>query len=267
MDDAPPDAPLDSVWRALSDPTRRDLLDGLRDGPRTTGQLAAIVPAITRFAVMKHLGVLEEAGLIIHTREGRKRFNHLNPVPLRRIYERLVSKYQDQWAGSLLSLQRLVEGEHPKEIAMDNPAVQSFVFHVSLEVAAPPQRVYDAWFNRCAEWFYESEEARTRQRAVIERAVGGRFYMENTSGPKAGKVNLLAHVTMLEPGRKLRLRGDFTMPQALLCNCTVTFEPSGTGCRAMVEHRMIGECDRAMADDFREGWLDSLTKLKALLEG
>lgn len=261
------DAPLDAVWRALSDPTRRDLLDGLRDGPRTTGELAARVPGLTRFAVMKHLGVLKDAGLIIPTREGRKRFNHLNAVPLRRIYERWVSKYQDRWAGSLLSLQRLVEREGHKETDMESTTVQSFAFTVAMEIAAEPGAVYAAWFDRCAEWFYESEASRAQQRAVIERAVGGRFYLENTAGPKAGKTNLLAHVTMLEPGRKLRLRGDFTMPQALLCNCTVTFEPAGSGCRVSIEQRMMGECDRAMSADFRDGWLDSLTKLRALLEG
>ena len=63
MDDAHSN-PLDPVWRALADPTRRDLLDLLRTGPKTTGQLVEAVPMLSRFGVMKHLGVLEEAGLL-----------------------------------------------------------------------------------------------------------------------------------------------------------------------------------------------------------
>lgn len=80
---------LDDVWKALADPTRRRLLDLLKDRPQTTGQLCARF-AMSRYGVMKHLGILEEAGLIIVRREGRKRYNYLNAVPIRRIYERWV---------------------------------------------------------------------------------------------------------------------------------------------------------------------------------
>lgn len=97
------------VWKALSDPTRRRILDLLKGGARTTGELAAAFPSLTRFAVMKHLAVLARAGLILVERRGRERWNYLNPVPIRQIYERWISDYEGLWAGSLLKLKRHVE--------------------------------------------------------------------------------------------------------------------------------------------------------------
>ncbi|HEU4898462.1 MAG TPA: metalloregulator ArsR/SmtB family transcription factor, partial [Actinomycetota bacterium] len=75
------------VWRALADPTRRAILDLLADRARTTGELSEAFPEVSRFAVMKHLGVLETAGLVVVRRRGRERWNHLNGVPLREAYE------------------------------------------------------------------------------------------------------------------------------------------------------------------------------------
>lgn len=106
---------LDLVWKALADPTRRAILDHLRNGPRTTGQLVALFPEMTRYGVMKHISVLEQAHLLVHRKQGRQRFNHLNAVPLRRIYERWVSKYEDQWAGALNRLKDIAETDQPKE--------------------------------------------------------------------------------------------------------------------------------------------------------
>ena len=101
---------LDPVWKALSDPTRRAILDALRDGPRTTTDLVELFPELTRFAVMKHMDVLRGAGLMQTRAEGRKRINSLNVVPIRQIYERWVSPYADLWSSKLLRLKRHVEG-------------------------------------------------------------------------------------------------------------------------------------------------------------
>jgi len=101
---------LDPVWKALSDPTRRAILDALRDGPRTTTELVELFPALSRFAVMKHMDVLRDAGLLQTRAEGRKRINSLNVVPIRQIYEHWVSPYADLWASKLLRLKRDVEG-------------------------------------------------------------------------------------------------------------------------------------------------------------
>jgi DNA-binding transcriptional ArsR family regulator len=93
---------LDGVWKALADPTRRAILDLLREGPRTTTGLVAAFPHLTRFGVMKHIDVLREAGLIQTREEGRQRINSLNPVPIRQIYERWVGKFEELWSSYLL---------------------------------------------------------------------------------------------------------------------------------------------------------------------
>ncbi len=80
---------FDPIWKALADPTRRRILDLLKDQPRTTGDLSNAF-SLSRFAVMKHLGILEAAGLVAVRRQGRERWNHLNAIPLRRIYEHYI---------------------------------------------------------------------------------------------------------------------------------------------------------------------------------
>lgn len=99
----------DRLWKALSDPTRRAILDNLSSSARTTGDLVDKFPNLSRFAVMKHLGVLESVGLVSHTRKGRQRFNHLNAVPLRKVYERWVGHLEDGFAASLLRIGDLAE--------------------------------------------------------------------------------------------------------------------------------------------------------------
>jgi len=101
----------DRVWKALSDPTRRGLLDLIKDSPKTTGELCESFGDLTRFAVMKHLAILEEAGLVIVRREGRQRWNYLNAVPIQQIYERWMSRFAAPLAASMLKLKRHAEKE------------------------------------------------------------------------------------------------------------------------------------------------------------
>lgn len=100
---------LDPVWKALSDPTRRAILDLLRDGPRTTTELVDSFPRLSRFGVMKHIDVLRESGLVQTHEVGRQRINSLNAVPIRRIYERWVSRFQELWSSELLRIQEMAE--------------------------------------------------------------------------------------------------------------------------------------------------------------
>jgi DNA-binding transcriptional ArsR family regulator len=102
---------MDEVFKALADPTRRGLLDRLfeRDG-QTLGELEEGM-SMTRFGVMKHLKVLEEAGLLTTQRRGREKLHFLNPVPIRLVYERWVSKYAEPWASALSELKTEIEEE------------------------------------------------------------------------------------------------------------------------------------------------------------
>jgi DNA-binding transcriptional ArsR family regulator len=111
----PPDAPLepdelDPVFRALADPSRRRLLDHLRDRDgQTLNELVGVLPDMTRFGVMKHLRVLEEAHLVVTERHGRAKHHYLNPVPIQRIHERWISRYAAPFAAALHALGELAE--------------------------------------------------------------------------------------------------------------------------------------------------------------
>ena len=99
----------DLVFRALADPTRRHLLDQLyvRDG-RTLTELESEL-AMTRFGVMKHLRVLEEAGLVVTRRQGREKLHYLNPVPIRLVHDRWIDKYTERQVSALADLKRELE--------------------------------------------------------------------------------------------------------------------------------------------------------------
>jgi DNA-binding transcriptional ArsR family regulator len=102
---------VDDVFKALADPTRRSLLDELykQDG-QSLSALEGRLP-MTRFGVMKHLKVLEQAGLVTTKRRGREKLHFLNAVPIRLVHDRWVSKYSEPWAAGLSGLKQQIEEE------------------------------------------------------------------------------------------------------------------------------------------------------------
>jgi uncharacterized protein YndB with AHSA1/START domain/DNA-binding transcriptional ArsR family regulator len=122
------------VFRALSDPSRRLLLDQLfeRDG-QTLGELTGYLPEMTRFGVMRHLDVLEAADLVTTRRDGREKRHYLNPVPIRRLHDRWISKYAEPVVGALSAMK-----EH-----LESP-MDTFDHVYSVYIQAPPERVWRA---------------------------------------------------------------------------------------------------------------------------
>ena len=111
----------DAVFRALADPTRREILDLLfvRDG-RTVGEVCQeLADRMSRFGVMKHLAVLAEAELVVTAKEGRTKRLFLNPVPIEQVADRWISKYAARFTAALVGLQEQVE--NPPETA-EGPA-------------------------------------------------------------------------------------------------------------------------------------------------
>src|SRR5213075_1588257 len=122
---------MDAVFRALADPTRRSLLDELfREDGQTLSALEERLP-MTRFGVMKHLRVLEEAGLVATRRRGREKLHFLNPVPIRLVHERWVSKYAEPWAAMLSGLKTSIE-----------ESVMEKVFEIYIKTT--PERMWQA---------------------------------------------------------------------------------------------------------------------------
>src|SRR5262245_55134104 len=107
---------MDEVFKAMADPTRRELLDRLfKEAGQTLSALEEGLP-MTRFGVMKHLRLLEEANLVVTRRRGREKLHFLNPVPIRQIYERWVSKYAEPWASALTGIKKELEEEEHGEV-------------------------------------------------------------------------------------------------------------------------------------------------------
>ena len=106
------DLAMEPVFRALADLHRRKLLDRLfeRDG-QTLTELAESLPAMTRFGVMKHLRLLEEAGLVVARRQGREKLHFLNPVPIRLIHDRWIDKFTEHRVAALADLKAELEEE------------------------------------------------------------------------------------------------------------------------------------------------------------
>jgi uncharacterized protein YndB with AHSA1/START domain/DNA-binding transcriptional ArsR family regulator len=125
---------MDAVFRALADPTRRSLLDELfkQDG-QTLSTLEQRLP-MTRFGVMKHLQLLEEAGLVVTRRRGREKLHFLNTVPIRLVHDRWVSKYAERWAAALSDLKHQLEDKTMEK-----------VFEIYIKTS--PERLWDAITN------------------------------------------------------------------------------------------------------------------------
>jgi DNA-binding transcriptional ArsR family regulator len=104
------DAKNDRIFKALAASSRRAMLDMLKDQPQTTGQLCTRFPALDRCTVMQHLKVLEEAELVIVRREGRERWNFLNPLPIKQIHDRWIGPYAAEAVNLLGRLKEDLEG-------------------------------------------------------------------------------------------------------------------------------------------------------------
>jgi DNA-binding transcriptional ArsR family regulator/uncharacterized protein YndB with AHSA1/START domain len=238
------------VWTALADPTRRRILDMLRERPRTTGQVSAGFPQ-SRYAIMKHLTVLEEAGLLAIRRDGRERWNHINATPLRRIYERWLTPYQQLWASRLSQLCAIVEGDSSQMSDVAESTIRQASIEQTTEIAGTPQHVFDALTAHVARWWtHVTYETTTRPNLSIERHVGGRFF--EVSGENE---RLYAIVTRYEPAKRLWLQGAMGLGGCVFG--TITFElrergPKSTELR--LSHRMIGEIDDEAAAAYRGGW-------------
>src|SRR5436190_763476 len=142
---------MDLVFKALADSTRRGLLDELfqRDG-QTLSELEERVP-MTRFGVMKHLRVLEEAGLVTTRKRGREKLHFLNPVPIRLVHERWVSKYAEPWAATLTGLKRELEEQTmekvdvPYRVALSpNPDGEGAMAVFEIYIKTTPERLWEA---------------------------------------------------------------------------------------------------------------------------
>jgi uncharacterized protein YndB with AHSA1/START domain/DNA-binding transcriptional ArsR family regulator len=252
---------MDVVFKALADSTRRSLLDELfkADG-QTLGALEQRLP-MTRFGVMKHLKVLEEAGLVTTKRRGREKLHFLNPVPIRLVHDRWVSKYAEPWAAGLTGLKRRIEEQ--TEMSADSSGKRPWT-------ATATEKVFEIYIRTTPERLWEAitdPEIRRRYNFGLGVAsdweAGSRYALSPVSGGEiAGGENL-------EVDPPLRLVQSF---QALWSDevkregtsrVTWEIEPVGDSCRLTVTHDQLREDARG---ELYGGWPMILSGLKTLLE-
>jgi len=251
---------VDDVFKALADPTRRGLLDELfeRDG-QTLSALEARV-AMTRFGVMKHLRVLEEAGLVTTRRRGREKLHFLNPVPIRLVHDRWVSKYAEPWAATLSGLKiRLEETEMSAEESARRPwtaSAQEKVFEIYIRTT--PERLWEA---------ITDDEMRRKYQfglGVSSDWEPGSHY--TLSHPQGG---VIAEGENLEVDPPRLLVQSFTalwsdeVKNAGTSRVTWEIEPVGDSCRLTVTHDRLGDDPHG---ELYGGWPMILSGLKTLLE-
>ncbi len=237
---------MDDVFRALADPTRRTLLDELfaRDG-QTLSALEERLP-MTRFGVMKHLRVLEEAGLIVTRRRGREKLHFLNPVPIRLVYDRWVSKYAEPWAATLSDLKHQLE-----EKTMEK------VFEIYIKTT--PERLWQAITD-------------TEMRRKYNFGVG----IESDWTPGSGYTTVHpASPTPISEGENFEVDPPRRLVQSFRAlwgedvksegtsRVTWEIEPVGDSCRLTVIHDQLRD---GANDQLYGGWPQILSGLKTLLE-
>jgi uncharacterized protein YndB with AHSA1/START domain/DNA-binding transcriptional ArsR family regulator len=237
---------VDAVFRALADPTRRSLLDELfREDGQTLRALEERLP-MTRFGVMKHLKQLEDAGLVVTKRRGREKLHFLNPVPIRLVHDRWVSKYAEPWAASLSDLKHRLEQPMEK------------VFEIYIRTT--PERLWEAITDGEIRSKYQFGN-----RVSSDWTPGSRFEMSNPHAP-----GLLGEGENLEvdPPRRLvqsmvALWSDDVKSEGT-SRITWEIEPIGDdSCRLTVTHDQLRE---GANDELYGGWPMILSGLKTWLE-
>jgi DNA-binding transcriptional ArsR family regulator len=218
---------MDDVFKALADPTRRELLDALfeQDG-QTLGALEARFE-MTRFGVMKHLKVLEGAGLVVTRRRGREKLHFLNAVPIRLVHDRWVSKYAEPWAAALSGLKQDLE----KEETMEK------VFEIYIKTT--PERLWEA-----------IDDPETRRKYTFGAPPPLESEVVESDPPRKRVERMLALWS-----EEVKAEGPSRI--------TWEIEPVGTSCRLTVTHDELKE---GANEELYGGWPMILSGLKTLLE-
>jgi DNA-binding transcriptional ArsR family regulator/uncharacterized protein YndB with AHSA1/START domain len=245
------------LWRALADPTRRRILDLLRERPRVTGEIAAQF-AISRIAVMRHLEVLREAGLVASRKRGRERWHYLNAVPLQKLQRRWAEPVAAGFASTLLRLQETVEteGRHMEPI---QPTVD---VALDIEIAGSPGAVFAALTRDVGGWWGPPFVTARATSLALEPRLGGLFTERWDNG---GQV--IASVTGWAQDEYLALTGSFHNVGVGVGVATFDLAESGAGTLLRFSFRAIGVMDATAAEDKSRGWAELVgTRLKALVE-
>lgn len=241
---------MDDIFKALADPGRRKLLDALfhQDG-QTMTELHAELPSLSRFGVMKHLHVLERAGLITSAKIGRERLHYLNPVPIQQVYDRWVSKYAGTFAGALTRLKY--------ELEDSTPMAETTSHRYEVYIKTTPERLWQALTDgsMTAQYYYG-----TRVEGIDR--IGGEYRYLG----KGDFVMLSGKVLEVDPPHKLVTTFEPHWEQTTHSSkVTYTITAEGDVCKLTLLHEGLipGE---SVSEGVQRGWSQIISGLKTLLE-
>jgi len=244
------------LWRALADPTRRRILDLLRQRPLITGEIAAQFP-ISRIAVMRHLEVLGEAGLVTSRKRGRERWHYLNAVPLQKLHRRWADPAAAGFSSALLRLQNTVEAEG-RPMEQIRPTID---VALDIEIAGTPAAVFATLTKDIGGWWGHPAVSSRATSLALDPRLGGLFTERWDNG---GQV--IASVTGWAQDEHLALTGSFHTGVGVGV-AVFDLAESAAGTLLQFSFRAIGVMDATAAEDKSRGWADLVgTRLKALVE-
>jgi DNA-binding transcriptional ArsR family regulator len=240
-----------SLWRALADPTRRQILDLLTERPRITGEIASHF-AISRIAVMRHLEVLAAAEVITSRKRGRERWHYLNAVPIQRLHERWTTPVSAGFASSLLRLQDGAEAD------VERPAID---VALDVTIAGTAKQVFAALTEDIGGWWgYPALDARAVS-VSLDATLGGHFVEHWGDGGQ-----LIATVTGVSADDHLTMTGPFHLGLAVGV-ATFDLAEVADGTLLRFTFQAFGVVDPAQAEGLGSGWKELVgTRLKALVE-
>jgi len=246
------------IWKALSDPTRRKILSLLKNAPQTTGELSdQFKENLSRFAIMKHLGILEKAQLITTKKEGKFRWNYLNAKPIQEQY--------DQWVNNLIQLKYYTEHT---SVDMSNKEQRIATTKIEMEVSikASKIKVWRALTMEIGKWwskdFYTST---TTQDFVLETRLGGLMY-EDTGNDEGA---IWATVIGIQAPNHIMLKGnlspEFGGPAISFLKITLTEKGKSTLLR--LEDSLMGAISEELQQRLTQSWNQLFGKaLKGFVE-
>lgn len=246
----PAPEPAHDVWSALADPTRRMLIDRLAHGAKSTSELGVGLP-MSRFGVMKHLAILERAGLVVTRKHGRVRMNHLNAAILQQLQSRWLTPH-----GLALgqAAARFSKSLGEKNMVTPLPVSHLGAVDVTLEwrLTVPPKRVWSALFTAPNTWWPASHRAIEGAKLTFDERLGGQLREERADGHALAWYTIYA----MERERSLDLTGTLATryggPATSLLH--IELEESGKGCIVRLMDSVFGRLGPQFQTSVTEGW-------------
>ena len=254
----------EKVFKALGDGSRRHLLDALfeKDGLRLVELEAGL--EMSRVGVMKHLRILEEAGLVITEKRGRERFHYLNAVPIREITARWVGKYAGEWSARLTALRRTAEEKTMKETT--DFAMRKMDIRQEITIGASRSAVFEALTRDVAAWwgvpYLIGGEDIEKRDIVFEPRVGGLLYESWGDGGGA----IWGRVSYLKENEAVEIDGSIGMSDAVRGLCLFELEEDGNATRLKLSHTAYGAIEEDTEKGYDAGWTDLTGRLKRFVE-